>query len=138
MKQVPDFYDEIVVSKQLESSGTLAYYNLMQCGYPTKIGIVEFYNKLKMHLEPRHISIGMHNCCKIVLLASGFLSKDFKFGKTEIHIRPGNYHLVDQLNVELERPDSEITVKFKRKFIAFMCRVLFKSIWFMGARKCLF
>lgn len=133
LQRVPDNFDEAIVSRQLESSGTIAYYNLMQIGYPTKVSIDELYHKLKFYLELRHTSIGVNNCCMIFLLASGFISKDFKFGKTKIHIRPGKVELLNRMNVEFQRPNNEIKFKFNESFKKFMWRVFYMRVRFMAA-----
>lgn len=138
LKQVPGNFNEIIVSRQLESSGTMAFYNLMQLGYPTKISIDDLHHKLKPYVKPRHTSIGVNNYCMIFLLASGFLSKDFKFGKTEIHVRPGKFQLLDRMNAEFQRPNNEIKVKFNESFKKFMRRVFYIRIRFMGACTYLF
>lgn len=131
-------FDEKLVFQQMESSGTLAYYKLMQFGYPIKISINELFTKLQSHLEARHISIGAKNCCIVFLLSCGFGAKDFKIGKTEVHIRTGNFQLMDSLNEKFEQHNNDITVKFKEGFHVFMRRVLFKAFWFVGACNCLF
>lgn len=130
---VPGFFDDTIVLNQLQSSGMMAYRSLMELGYPIKIPIAELFQKLQPYLEQRHISIGSNVCCRIFLLAIGFLSEDFKFGKTEIHFRPGRKHLLDLLNVEFQKSKNDITVRFKKGFISFMRRSLFISIRFMGA-----
>lgn len=84
LQQVPGIFDEINVLRQLESSGNIVFYNLMQVGYPMKIPIHEFYHKIKPYLELRHEAMGVTNCSNIFLLASGFQSKDFKFGKSVV------------------------------------------------------
>lgn len=79
-KQKPGCFDENIVFDQLEASGTIAFHTLMQMGYPVKVPIAEFYQKIKPYMTPGHgyESIGTINCCRFFLLASGFLSKDFK------------------------------------------------------------
>lgn len=113
------------VSKQLEASGTMAYLKLTQIGYPIKISIADFFQRLQPFLEKRHISTGVNNCCKIFLFASNFKPTDFKFGKTEIHFRPGKSNLLDQMNKELQPANnSQNAAKFKTGFKAY-CRVRF-------------
>lgn len=119
---MPDLFDDAIVFNQLQSSGMLAYYDLMQFGYPNKIPIIDLFEKLKPYLEPRHISIGVNNCCELFLLSIGFLSKDFKLGKTEIHFRPVNFHVMDRINVEFTQSKNQIEFKFEKGFNAFMQR----------------
>lgn len=132
-QQIPDHFDEVFVYNQLKSSGTIAYYNLMNLGYPIKISIAELFEKLQPYLEQRHISFGANNCCQIYLLANGFESNEFKFGKTEIHIRPGKLDLLNRMNAEFQEMNNEIAVKFKKRFIASIRRSLFICIRFCGA-----
>lgn len=124
-----------MVFNQLESSGTIAYYNLMQMGYPLKVSISEFYQKLLVYLEPRHISIGMNNCCKIFLMSNNFLCKDFKFGTTEIHVRPGKRHLIDSMMTNFQEPNNAIAVKFKNGFVDYMRRIFYIRVRFLGTRE---
>lgn len=126
------------VLKQLEASGTMAYLKLTQLGFPTKISIADFFQNLQPYLEQRHISIGVNNCCKIYLLASNFLPEDFKFGKSEIHFRPGKCDLLDQMKKEFQQPNnSQVGARFKTEFIASMRRILHIRIRFIGACKCI-
>lgn len=113
-QQSPESFDENVVLDQLRSSGTLAYYELMQFGYPLKIQIADFYNKLKVVSEPRHVSIGNRMCCFIFFLASGFKAEDLKFGKSSIHIRPGNSKLFEKIQIEINNSSPELALKFQK------------------------
>lgn len=124
-----------MVFNQLESSGTIAYYNLMQMGYPLKISINDFYAKLMTYLEPRHISIGINSCCKIFLMSNNILSKDFKFGATEIHVRPGKRHLIDIMMTNFQKLNNDIGVKFNSGFNAYMRRIIYIRIRFLGKRE---
>lgn len=110
-------FDETIVLKQLETSGTIAYYSLIEFGYPMKISIAELYQKLLTYLEPRHILIGSKNCCLLFLLANGFLNKDFKLGKTEILIRAEKTILFQSLYAAFENMNNDIKVKFNTKYI---------------------
>lgn len=109
---MPGFFEENIVASQLESSGTIAYNNLMQFGYPVKIPITDFFQKIKPYLELRHISFGTVNCCRVILLSNGFRYDDFKMGKIDIHIRQGKLQLLKLMNIEPEKT----TLKFKKVF----------------------
>lgn len=89
-------FDDNFVLSQLQTSGTLAYFNLMRFGYPLKVQITEIYKQLEPFLEYRHTSCGIEKCCQIFLLACGFQYKDFKIGKTDIHIRPGKSDILKE------------------------------------------
>lgn len=130
-QQLPEIYDEISVRNQLETSGTMAYYSFMQLNYPIKFSISGLFEKLQAFLEPRHLSFGANNCCRIFLLAIGVPSKDFKFGKSEIHIRRG--HQIPALDT-VQLPNYEI-IKIKQEFKFFMRRVLKIRFKFLGKRK---
>lgn len=133
-QQVPGLFDDMFVSAQLEASGTMAYLKLTQLGYPIKIQIAELFQKLQPYLEQRHISIGANNCCKIFLFANKFMPEDFKFGKTEIHFRPGKFGLLDQMNNEFQLSNNcHIAAKFRTGFISFMRRILSIRIRFISA-----
>lgn len=119
-QRVPSYFDETIVFNQLQSSGSIAYYKLMQTGFPTKIPIAELFQKLQPYTKPNHLSIGINNCCRIFLIANKLLSKNFKFGKAEIHIRPGQSHLLYSMNIAIQRSNDEIAFKFKKGFNAFM------------------
>lgn len=86
----------------------------MEFGYPSKVKIADLYNKLEPTLEPCHISLGKNVCCVILLLGSGFESKDFKIGETEVHIRPGNWQKLEEIS-----NGADLAVKFKSGFIAY-------------------
>lgn len=135
LQQKSGFFDKSVVFNQLESSGALAYYSLMEIGYPVKIPITEFFHNLQPYLEKQHIGIGTVNCCRIFLLVLGLLAKDFKFGKTEIHIRPGSALVLNRLCFKVAL-DNEHVIKFRKELIAFMRRILYIRIRFLGACKC--
>lgn len=126
---MPGLFDDKVVLNQLASSGTLAYHSLMRMGYPTKTSIAEYYQKLQFILEPRYTSIGITNCCRIFLLANGLVSKDFKIGKTNIHLRQGR-KLPECLD------NKALTKKLKVEFKAFMRRMIYIRIKFIGACAC--
>lgn len=130
-EQQPDIYDEISVRNQLETSGTLAYYKFMQHSYPIKISISKLFQNLQPILEPRHISFGAINCSRIFLLANGLSSRDFKFGKTEIFIRPGHQLMaLDSSQLSIDN-----VTKIKQEFKFFMRRILKIRIKFLGIRE---
>lgn len=128
-------FDKNFVLDQLRSSGTLAYYELMQFGYPVKIHIADFYNKLKPVLKPRHVSIGDRMCCFIFLLASGFKAEDLKFGKSSIHIRPGNSKLFEKIQTEINGSSLELALKFQKGFVVYMRRICILRLKFVSTRK---
>lgn len=133
-EQKPGFFDKSIVFDQLEASGTIAYHNLMEMGYPVKIQIAAFFQQIKPYLTPRHDSIKTIHCCQIFLLANGFLSKDFKLGETEIHFRSGNVELLNQIrNIGSQEPLAEVAVRFKERYIAFMRRVHYLCLRFAGS-----
>lgn len=107
----------------------------MQFGFLLKIQITELFKIVEPFLEIRHMSVGMNTCCRILLLASGFQPKDFIFGKTEIHFRPGNSCLLDKLRGEIKQSNGNVTLRFKKVFVAFMRRVLYLRFIFLGARE---
>lgn len=80
----------------------------MQSGYPIKLKIDEIYLKIQTIMASHHASTGKIACCHILLFAFGFKPKDFKIGKTDISIRPGKTHLLDQLHLELDKPNEEL------------------------------
>lgn len=126
------FYQKFVLD-QLNTSGTTAYYELMKVGFPSKVEMAELFGIIEPSLESRHVSLGLNNCCLILLLANGFQARDFVFGKTEIHFRPGKQQLLDELCDEMKQPDiSNIISKFKKGFVAFMRRVLYLRIMFLA------
>lgn len=118
---------------QLNSSGTMAYYELMEVGSPSKIEKAQLLKSIEPCLENRHKSLGLNGCCLIFLLANGFQSRDFVFGKTEIHFRPGKEQLLDKLRDEMKQPDiSNFISKFNKRFVAFMRRVLYLRFIFLA------
>lgn len=134
-KQKPGCFDENIVFDQLEASGTIAFHTLMQMGYPVKVPIAEFYQKIKPYMTPGHgyESIGTINCCRFFLLASGFLSKDFKFGKTEIHIRSKNSKLLNQINIGSQDLLAGVAVKFNEQCRYFKRKTLYILLRFVGS-----
>lgn len=116
----PHCFDETFVINQLQSSGMLAYNKLMQLGFPVKITINEFFQKIKPFLEPRYLAGPVKNCCLIFLLSTGFQCKDFRTGNTEIHFRPGNSEKIDLMNqmilISDNRIRDEIVLKYKKRF----------------------
>lgn len=115
--QIPGFFDENFVSDQLKSSGTTAYYELMQFGYPSKIQIDDLYDKLQPILKHHHNSIGSSLCCFIFLLASGFNAEDLKVGKSSINVRPGNSKLLEKLQIEINDLSPDLASKFDEEFL---------------------
>lgn len=132
-KQIPNIFEEKFVFNQLQSSGTIAYNELMQSGYPIKLKIDEIYLKIQTIMASHHASTGKIACCHILLLAFGFKPKDFKIGKTDISIRPGKTHLLDQLHLELDKPNEELAQKFKGSHKAYMLHVYFIALRFLGS-----
>lgn len=121
---------------QLNSSGTMAYYELMKVGFPSKIEMAKFLKNIKSSLESRHRSLGLNSCCLILLLANGFQPRDFVFGKTEIHFRPGKEQLLEKLCHEMKQPDiSNIISKFKKRFVVFMRCVFLIRFIFLCSRE---
>lgn len=103
----------------------------MQISYPIKISISELFQKLEAILEPRYLSFGAINCSRIYLLANGLSSKDFKFGKTEIHIRSGHQFLeLDTSQLSINR-----LPEIKQEFKFFMHRILKMRFQFLGIRE---
>lgn len=105
----------------------------MQSGYPIKVKIVELYKKIEPILESHHVYTGKSICCQILLLVSGFKSEDFKFGKTDIHLRSGRTHLLDQLYEELKEFNGQLAHKFKRGHISYMRHVYVIGLRFIGS-----
>lgn len=138
--QTAGIFDENVVLKQIQTSGTLTYFNLMQHGYPFKVRIDDLFENITSFLEPRHISVGSKMCCQIYLIATGFEHTDFKLGKTEIHIRLGKNDLFNQLRRGMNNA-SDISIcptiakNFRKGFVAFMFRALLVQIRFVGKRE---
>lgn len=128
-------FDEDFVSLQLTSSGAMAYFELMQIGFPLKVGISELMEHMRTFLEPRHISIGTNVCCYILCSAVGLNANEFKLGKTDIFIRPGKTHLLDVLYDQLKYSKAELKRKFHDKFLDFMRKVILKRLQFLGKRK---
>lgn len=124
-QQLPDVYDDNFVRNQLETSGTLAYYNFIQCSYPIKISISELFQKLQEILDPRYITFGEVICCRIFLLANNISLKNFKFGKSEIHIRRGHEF---PSTFDLEKINDEFNCFLRR------IRILKLRIRFLGQR----
>lgn len=125
-QQVNGFFDDQYVLAQLKSCGTMAYFDLMQISFPSKIKISE----LLKNVEPRHRSmIGEKKCCQILLLGINFQLKDFKIGKTEVHIRPGKINLLDETNEE------DKIMNFQKNFLAFMRRIIFIRLRFIVKRE---
>lgn len=116
--QTPGLFDDNFVSEQLKSSGTTAYYELMQFGYPAKIQISYLYDKLKPALKPHHNTMGSALCCFIFLLANGFKADDLKIGKSSINIRPGNSTLLEKLQTEINDFSPELALKFDKEYLA--------------------
>lgn len=135
---LPDFFDDSFVFKQLETSGTIAYHELMKCGYPIKRSISELFQKLTPYLQPRQISIGPSCCCLIFLLSNGFSFRDFKLSKTELNFRPAKCYLLDAMESEFWNPTNNVANKFKQKFHTFIRRTISIKIRFVGAREYLF
>lgn len=139
MYQTPDIFNENFVLEQLKTTGTVAYFNLMQHGYPFKVRINELFENMKRFLEPRHISLGSETCCRIFLLCKGFENKDFRIGKTDIHIRLGKSDLFNQLlsycDKSVAEDSSKVVEDFKKGFLMFMRRVFCAQIKFAGTRK---
>lgn len=133
-QQIPELFDDNLVLDQLKSSGTIAYYEMMQFGFPGKLKITDLFDKLKPALEPRHDSIRNHTCCTILLLASGFKSTDFKIGKSWIHIRPGNLQLLEQIQYEIGESSNELALRFKNGYIVHMHRVFLLGLRFIAKR----
>lgn len=102
----------------------------MQSSYPLKISISVLFEKLQTILEPRHLSYGATTCSRIFLLANGLSFNDFKFGKTEIHIRSGH-----QLPALTSQPLICDTQKIKQEFKFFMRRVFKIRFQFLGKRE---
>lgn len=108
----------------------MAYNELMKVGFPTSIEMAELLNH--MSLESHHLSLGLNTCCLILLLSNGFQGRDFLFGKTAIHFRPGKKRLLDKLCDELKQRDvCNVMTNFKKGFVAFMRRVLYVRIMFL-------
>lgn len=105
----------------------------MQFGYPSKVDIVGLYNQIAPNLQPRHTSIGKMMCCQIFLLASNFQIKDFKLGKSEIHIRPGKSQLLDQMYRGIEEFNGELASKFNRGVRAYKLRIFYTRLKILGA-----
>lgn len=123
-QQMPGIFDENIVLNQLTSSGTIAYHNFMESGYPIKMLKADIMHKLQPMLEPKHVSFGEINCCRVFLLANGFMPEDFKFSETEVHIRPGKLHLMNLMNDETKQSKNGVAVRFREEFIAYIdaCR----------------
>lgn len=131
-----EIFDEDFVLSQLQASGTMAFFNLIQLGFPLKVQISEIFEKLAPFLEHRHRSCGIQLCCQIFLLAIGFQYNDFKIGKTEIHIRPGKPDIFAKMQNAMREPnDDDIGRMFKREFVAFRLRVVGIKVRFFHARK---
>lgn len=108
----------------MNTSGTMAYYELMEVGFPTKIEMDKLLEKIKPSLENRHIAVGLKSCCLILLLSYGLQKTDFVFGKTMVHFRPGKQQFLDKFNQDLKEDSIEnVMSKFKKGFVAFMIRV---------------
>lgn len=131
-KQLPDVFEDDLVVNQLTSSGIMAYNQLMQFAYPLKINIADLYDHLEIALETRHTSMEKSVCCLILLLGSGFKSEDIRIGQTEIHIRPGYSHLLDQLKCEMDESSLNLKSRFKTGFKAYMRRVTIIRFRFIG------
>lgn len=110
----------------------------MQIGYPSKVEIVDLYSQLEPNLLPRHTSIGKMMCCRIFLLAIGFQFKDFKLGKSEIHIRPGKSQLLDQMYREMKEFNGELALQFNKGVKAYKSRIFYARLKFLGARQYIF
>lgn len=135
LEQVPGYFDESFVYDQLKSSGTMAYYELMQFGYPDKILIDDLYHKLEPYLQPRHISIGHRMCCFLFLLANGFKMTDMKIGKSSINIRPGNSKLLEKIQISINGISSESVLEFTHQYVIYERRVLRLRLRFIAKRK---
>lgn len=103
----------------------------MQSSYPIKVSITELFQKLQAVFEPRYIPFGEINSIRIFLLANGISSKDFKFGKTEIHIRSG--HQLQGLDPH-QLLNEELT-KIKHELKLFIRRILRIRFEFLSKRE---
>lgn len=112
--RVPGTFDEIFVMSQLESSGTIAYYQLMHSGYPFKVKISEIWDNLLPVLETCHRDYGKETCCEIFLRSNGFHNEDFKIGKQDIYIRHGKKSWLQKMRQEMKT--SAVLLNFKKEF----------------------
>lgn len=134
--RIPGQFDEHYVYNQLQSFGIFAYFELMQIGYPSKVGIFDLYNQLIPYLKPRHYLIGEKMCCRIFLLANGFQPKDFKLGTSKIHIRPGKSQLLDQMYQNIKEFNGELSSQFDKYVKAYKLRICYANFKFLGACMC--
>lgn len=140
--QVPELFIDKVVLAQLESSGTVAFFELIETGYPKKVKMNELYGKVAPLLEPRHASIAVEYFCTLILIASGLEQTDFKIGKSDIHIRAGSSDKIDQIICNADQSNNELIAsfvqKFKKQFRKFYCRSIIIALKFSAARKLYF
>lgn len=121
-----------MIFKQLKSSGVEAFYDLMQIGFPSKVEISVLFRGMKSFLTSRQISLGEKVCCRILFLAFGFTTKEFKFGKSEIFIRPGKAKFLDKLHADLKYSEKEMQSKFKSGYLNFMRNIMNIRLRFLG------
>lgn len=125
-----------MVLAQLNSSGTVAYFNLMQCGYTFNIDFRELFETYKPHLKLAQIHMKPKRFCKILLQSIGFSDKDFKLGATTIFIRPGKSVLLDKLSQSDPAELIVIAQEFQKKCIVLKWHVVMICVKFCISRKC--
>eukprot|EP00051_Salpingoeca_urceolata_P000871 m.36831 g.36831 ORF g.36831 m.36831 type:complete len:1395 (+) comp11051_c0_seq2:57-4241(+) len=117
-EQKPGVFNAAEVMTQLRYSGMCAALELMQAGFPTRIGFEELYDRYA-HCMPAMMQRLQPDVFSEALLVALDLhgGRDFQMGLTKIFFRPGKLAFMDQLTTSTGETNAVVVEKV-RKWLA--------------------
>lgn len=73
-------------------------------------------------------------CCHILLLGCTLKIDEFKFGREEVHIRSGKFHLLDEIVEDSMESHESLRLKFNKGFVILQRRIIYLRLKLIGAR----
>lgn len=112
----------------------MAYFELMEIGFPSKIKISKLMEKCQPFIKPRHMAMETNMCCRALLLGCTLQIDEFKFGREEVHIRSGKFHLLDEIVEYSIESHESLRLKFEKGFVILQRRMIYLRLVLLGAR----
>lgn len=124
-------FDDSLVLAQLRSTGNVAFFQLMKCGYPDRMDITMLHKKFGRYFE-KDADISTSQFCFQLLRTIKLSQKHFKIGKTDIFFRSGLNVQLDILKENAEGIKELIASSAQRKTkwkVAIFCVIFFESMY---------
>lgn len=81
---------------QLEYSGVIAFLNLLNSGYPSRVNVKDLYEKFKPFLPAELVDKDAKKVCLALLQSMGW-KQECRVGKTKVFFQIGQFSVLDQL-----------------------------------------